>query len=46
MVKKLKNLRFSSAEWQLAEKDFDNFQKNIEIELGIKLKRRVHHFVI
>ena len=46
MVKKLKNLRFSSAEWQLAEKDFDNFQKTFEIELGIKLKRRVHHFVI
>ena len=46
MVKKLKNLRFSSAEWQFAKKDFDNFQKNIEIELGIKLKKRVHHFVI
>ena len=46
MVKKLINLRFSCAEWQLAEKDFDNFQKNIEIELGIKLKRKVHHFVI
>ena len=26
--------------------DFDNFQKTFEIELGIKLKRRVHHFVI
>ena len=46
MVKKLKNLRFSSAEWQLAEKDFDNFQKAFDIELGIKLKKRVHHFVI
>ena len=46
MVKKLKNLRFSCAEWQLAEKDFDNFQMNIESELGIKLKRMVHHFVI
>ena len=46
MVKKLKNLRFSCAERQLAEKDFDNFQKNIEIELGMKLKRRVHQFII
>ena len=46
MVKKLKSLHFSFAEWQLAEKDFDNFQKTIEIELGIKLKRRVYHFVI
>ena len=46
MVKKFKNLRFSSAEWHLSEKDFDNFQKTIEIELGIKLKRRFHHFVI
>ena len=46
MVKKLKNLHFSCAEWQLAEKDFDNFQKNTEIELGIKLKRRVYYFVI
>ena len=25
---------------------FQNFQKTIEIELGIKLKRRVYHFVI
>ena len=46
MVNKFKNLRFSCAEWQLAERDFDNFQKNIEIELVIKLKKRVHHFVI
>ena len=46
MVKKFKKLRFSCAEWQLAEKDFDNFQKTIEIELGIKLKRKVHHLVI
>ena len=46
MVKKFKKLHFSSDKWQLAEKDFDNFQKNIEIELGIKLKTRVYHFVI
>ena len=46
MVKKLKNLHLSCAEWQLAEKDFDNFQKTIEIKLGIKLKRGVYHFVI
>ena len=46
MVMKLKYLRFSCTEWQLAEKDLDNFQKTIEIELGIKLKRRVYHFVI
>ena len=46
MVKKFKNLHFSCAEWQLAEKDFDNFHKTIEIELGIKLKKRVYHFVI
>ena len=46
MVKKFKNVRFSSDKWQLAEKDFDNFQKPIEIEFGIKLKRRVYHFVI
>ena len=46
MVKKMKNLQFSCTEWQLAEKDLDNFQKTIEIELDIKLKRRVYHFVI
>ena len=46
MVKKFKNLRFSCAEWQLAEKCLDNFQKTIEIELCIELKRRVYHFVI
>ena len=46
MVKKLKNLHFSSDKWQPAEKDFDNFQKTFEIELGIKWKTRVYHFVI
>ena len=46
MVKKFKNLRFSCTEWQLAEKDLNNFQKTIEIELDIKFKRRVYHFVI
>ena len=46
MVKIFKNLHFLSDKWQLAEKDFDNFQKTFEIELGIKLKRSVHHFVI
>ena len=46
MVKKFKNLRFSGTEWQLAEKDLDNLKKTIESELGIKLKRRVYHFVI
>ena len=46
MVKKFKNLRFSCAEWQLVERFLDNFQNNIEIELGIKLKMRVYHFVI
>ena len=46
MVKQFKNLHFSSDKWQLAEKDFDNFQKTFEIELGIKVKTRVYHFVI
>ena len=46
MVKKFKNLPFLSDKSQLAEKDFDNLQKTIEIELGIKLKRRAYHFVI
>ena len=46
IVKKFKNLRFSCAEWQLAEKDFDQFQKTFEIELGMKLKTRVYHFII
>ena len=46
MVKKFKNLHFSSDKWQLAEKDFDNFQKIFKIKLGIKLKTRVYHFVI
>ena len=46
MVKKFKNLHFTSDTWQLTEKNFDNFQKTIEIELGIKLKRRVYHFVL
>ena len=46
MVKQSKNLHFSSDKWQLAEKDFDNFQKTLEIELGIKLKTRVYHFVL
>ena len=46
MVKKFRNLRLSNNEWQLAEMDFDNFQKTIEIEPGIKLKWRVYHFVI
>ena len=32
--------------WNDPEMDFDNFQKTIEIELGIKLKWRVYHFVI
>ena len=45
MVKKFKNLHFSSNKWQLAEKDFDNFQKTIEIELGIKFNS-FYHFVI
>ena len=38
MVKKFKNLHCSSDKWQLAEKDFDNFQKTFEIKLGTKLK--------
>ena len=46
MVKKFKNLHCSSDKWQLAEKDFDNFQKTFEIGLGTKLKTRVYHFVI
>ena len=45
MVKKFKNLHFSSDKWQLAEKGFHNFQKTFEIELGIKLKTRVYHFI-
>ena len=36
MVNKFKNLRFSCTEWQLAEKDLDNLQKTIEIELSVK----------
>ena len=36
MVKKFKNLRFSSDKWQLAEKNFDKFQTTFEIELGTK----------
>ena len=46
MVKKFKNLHFSSDKWQLAEKDFNNFQTTFEIKFGIKLKTRVYHFVI
>ena len=46
MVKKFKNLRFSSDKWQLAEKNFDKFLMTFEIELGIKLKTRVYHFII
>ena len=33
MVKKFKNLCFSSDKWQLAEKNFDKFRKTLEIEL-------------
>ena len=46
MVKKFKNLRFSSDKWQLAEKNFDKFWKTFEIELSFKLKTRVNHFII
>ena len=46
MVKKFKNLHFLSDKWQLAEKDFDNFQKIFENKLGTKLKTRVYNFVI
>ena len=35
MVKKFKNLHFSSDKWHFAEKDFNNFQKTFEIKLGI-----------
>ena len=46
MVKKFKNLRFSGDKWQLAEKNFDKFRKTFEIELPMKLKTRVYHFII
>ena len=46
MVKKFKNLHFSSDKWQLAEKNFDKLSNIFEIELGIKLKTRVYHFLI
>ena len=45
MVKKFKNLHFTSDKWQLAEKDFHNFQRTFEIELGIKLKTIVYNFI-